>query len=368
MFAAQAIKNFKAIESDAENLGDYTKNSDESKIMNALVDEYCAKWIGTRKKMIDSFKNDTVELLANVHREYIAASIKNEVCGPNLHSQFVIVMDEFRMIKQQINTMRESEEISKKMMQEAQAELKEQMTVKKVAVVPAKKETKTVSSPKKVSGFAPFISQKAKDFADENGIKAEDVEGTGKDNGIKITDIRKVMKGSTGATAKVTKASKASALKKTCCGVSKSGAPCGSSGSVSIRGAWFCKKHQSQGDDIVEKLEEENYEEYDEDKDKIVQESSFSSQFRELSISSSKSMTKADLDTNAILGDTDSVGDDDIAKDTDSVGDDDIAKDTDSVGDNETDSVGDDDNVVNDEDDIEEVGDQDEEVYEDTDN
>jgi hypothetical protein len=355
MLATQYIKNGK------DKVYDYKLDSDESKIMNAMLDEYCEKWIGNRKKQLDVFKNETIELIANMHREYIAATIKNEVCGPNLHSQFVLVMDEFRLIKQQISMMRENEEISKKAMIVAHEELKEQVSAKKIV-------TKSVS-PKKVSVFAPFISQKAKEFADENGINADDVEGTGKDAKIKIVDIRKVIKGSSGAVAKGKKTNASTAAaKKICCGVSKVGAPCGSSGSVTIRGSWYCKKHQSQGDNIIEKLEEAEYEDYDESKDKLVPESSFSSQFRELSMSSAKSMTKADLAVNAILDDDKEVEDDDkevedddkeVEDDDKEVEDDDkeVEDDDKEVDIDEIDEVDDNDECL--EDDIEEIEDRD---------
>jgi hypothetical protein len=293
----------KAIDSVASK--SFLNDSDESKMMNDMVNIHCEKWIGNNKSKLEQFKNETIELLANIHREYIAVSIKNEICGPNIHSQYNSIMIEFQNIKQQIIMMSNNEETMRSDMKTTRNEIKKQFDTNNEITKNIKDTSKKVETKgSKSSEPNPFVSQKAKEFADENGIKAEDVEGTGAGGKIKITDIRKVMTGSSAkASSKKSTNTKTTAVvtKKICCGVSKSGSPCGSSGSVIVRGSWYCKKHVSQGEDIIANLEEEEFEEYDETKDKIVPSSSFASQMRELSVSSVKSLSKDDIKINNML-------------------------------------------------------------------
>lgn len=196
-------------------------------IADRFVDEWCHD---SQDK--DNFKTELIEMLADIHKEYIIASIRNEICGKNLHSQYTSVMSEIKDIKKAVKgIVSETSETLEKTKKEISEQLQQQ----------------TKSAPKRSGGaLGPFGSAAAKKFAEENDIDPNTVVGTGKDGKITKTDLSKSIKDSvkrirtkSGATAKTDSS-------KLCNGTTASGDPCKSSGKVNVKGKWYCNRHKSQ--------------------------------------------------------------------------------------------------------------------------
>jgi len=201
-------------------------SSIEGKTMSCLVDAFCKEWCSKRSEM-EEMKEETINLIAKVQTLFVAGSIKvGDMVGPNLHSEFELLMNEVKETQNQLKYMREHFLSTK-----------------------GKKGSSV--------DYGLFSSKVAKDFASENGVNGDDIEGTGKNNKITKKDIQKFI-GS--VPKKQTKKSK-----KHCNGAKETGSPCKNSGSLLIKGKWYCKKHQKQA--VSEEFEEEEFEEYDDSKD-----------------------------------------------------------------------------------------------------
>ena len=237
-------------------------------IADNLVDKWCNKKFGLDSDIAEELKQDLIDMISSIHSEYIIASIRNEVCGESLHSQFEAVMGEFRDLKSQLRL------------------LKEDSGAKQVDVKPAKTIVKKSSSK-----YGPFISKVAMDFASENQVDPNTIIGTGKDGKISKSDISKVMK-------KNSKKNGGKDSSKYCNGHTANGDPCKSIGKVNIKGKWFCNRHKSQGT-VCENIEEtDNFENYDNqtETDKI-------DRFRDASIKSLETVGDKDAKLNDMMDD-----------------------------------------------------------------
>lgn len=236
-------------------------SSIEGKTMSSLVDEFCKEWC-SRKSEMKEMKEETISLIAKVQTLFVTGSIKvGDMVGPNLHSEFETLMNELKETQNQVKYMREH-----------------------FLEVKGKKKT-TVD-------YGVFSSKVAKDFASENGIDGNDIEGSGKNNKITKKDIQKFI----GSVPK----KQTKKVKKHCNGAKETGSPCKNSGSLLIKGKWYCKKHQKQA--VSEEFEEEEFEEYDDSKDTPLDDNDDElTRFRKESLKSIDNMSEEDDMLNTLI-------------------------------------------------------------------
>lgn len=228
--------------------------------IESIADNFIEKWCGADQDQ-DDYKVDLIKMIAEIHKEYIIVSIANEVCGKNLHSQFSSVMKEFRDIRNEISNLK---------------------TVTHV------KETHSAVG---ASKLGPFCSKAALDYAKENNIDHNTVVGSGKDGKITKSDLSKVLK-KTGSTRQESS--------KFCNGATNNGSPCKSAGKVMIKGKWYCKRHEKQGQKFENVDELDTDEAYDTNKEAV-------DRFRNDSIKSMESIDDSDVKLNDIIGDESEV-------------------------------------------------------------
>lgn len=273
----------------------------EGKTMQSLVDSFCKEWC-SKKSELNEMRDEVINLIAEVQTVYIVGSIKSgDMMGSNLHSEYTTLLDEIRELKDQVKFMRDNEETLKLAMEKGTKELREQLD--------KSKGTKTKTD------YGVFSSKTAKDFADENGINGNDIEGTGKGNKVTKKDIQKHING-TSASKKKTKTD-SKKPKKFCNGAKDDGSPCKNSGSLLIKGKWYCKKHKSQAiNEDLQEEEEEEFSDYDEEKDNILKENPFDeslseenpfeddplTRFRKESLKSIDTMSNEDEHLNSVIG------------------------------------------------------------------
>ena len=259
--------------------------------IESVVTAFCKTW-NTNPEEYDDFKNETINMLVEVQKHYILASIKNETCGESLHSDIESVMKEFKDIKRMMSKMTVS---NIENMENTKNELAEQF--------------KAVAKPRApASELGPYSSKAAKDFAETNKINPDSIVGTSKHGKITKTDLNKHTKKLSGLVKKSSKASSASGAsgltkevsKKLCHGTTNSGDVCKSNGKVNIRGEWYCNRHKSQGERCSNLEETDKYSDYESDKDAIES-------FRKSSIQSLELVDEED-DTNELF-DTKSLPD-----------------------------------------------------------
>lgn len=261
----------------------------EGKTMQNLVDSFCKEWC-SKKSELEEMKEETIELIAKVQTVYIVGSIKTgDIVGCNLHSEYKEMLDEIKELRDQVKFMRDSEETLKLAMEKGNAELKQQL-----------EQSKATRSKKVKVDYGVFSSKIAKEFAEEQGINGEDIEGTGKDKKVTKKDIQKHLS-STKSKKNNKKKDTKKKPKKFCNGAKDDGSPCKNSGSLLIRGKWYCKKHQSQAiqEDFKEE-EEEEYSDYDEEKDIAIDDPL--TRFRNESLKSLERMDEEDEELNALVG------------------------------------------------------------------
>ena len=266
----------------------------EGKTMQSLVDSFCKEWC-SKKSELSEMREEVITLIAEVQTVYIVGSIKSgDMMGSNLHSEYNTILDEIRELKDQVKFMRDNEETLKLAMEKGNKELKEQLENSKA--------TRTKS---KVD-YGVFSSKLAKEFADENGINGNDIEGTGKDKKVTKRDIQKHIN-STSATKKK-KTTDKKKPKKFCNGAKDDGSPCKNSGSLLIKGKWYCKKHKSQAisEDLKEE-EEEEFSDYDEENDNLLKDNDLKdndplTRFRKESLKSIDTMDNEDEHLNSVIG------------------------------------------------------------------
>lgn len=215
--------------------------TEEGKKMNDLVNNFCGQWLNKDSDKFDEFVANTIDLVGELHKYYIIASVRNVTCGKNLYSEFKTLDSNIKDINSKLGSL-----------------VSEKETIRNTIKVDLSKAIK----PSEGGGeLGKFSSKAAKEYAEENNINPDDIVGTGKGDKITKTDIKNAL----GATA--VKKRTTSGTNKLCCGTTAIGSVCKSNGYVNIQGKWFCKKHENQAvhtelDDKVEK-----YEEYDEIKD-----------------------------------------------------------------------------------------------------
>lgn len=256
-------------------------SSIEGKTMKSLVEEFCKEWCSKKSEM-EEMKEETIKLIAHVQTLFVTGSIKvGDMVGPNLHREFDTLMEEIRDLKTQMKFLKDSEEAMIVAVEKTNAELQEKF-----------EKSKSTRSSK--ASYGPFSSKVAKDFADENGIDGKDIEGSGKDNKITKKDIQAFLGKATSAKGKTTK------VKKHCNGAKESGSPCNNSGSILIKGKWYCKKHQKQAvqEDLKEELEEE-YSDYDEENDTKIEDEL--TRYRKESLKSIDNMDEYDANLNSLV-------------------------------------------------------------------
>lgn len=271
--------------------------TNEAVTMQSLVHEFCKTWCD-KEEELDDMKSETINLLAELQKQFTISTIRNEdIVGENLYTEVETIMNEFNELKEQIKFMRTSEEAFKLTMEKSNQELREQLE--------KSKSTRTKAN------YGAFSSKVAKEFADENGIKEEDITGTGKDNKITKKDIQKHLTG-----AKPKKKGKKTTVdqlkkktKKKCNGAKGTGSPCKNSGSLLIKGKWYCKKHESQAvqEDLKEEAEEE-YSDYDESNDELIDTDPLT-RFRKESLKSVENMDEDDKVLNDMIDGYDSESD-----------------------------------------------------------
>lgn len=261
-------------------------------IADAFVEEWCHE-----DHDRDEFKASLIDLIADIHREYIIASISNEVCGKNLHSQYSSVIKEMKDIRRQLEQFKE----------ESMETLRE-----------TKAPTRTTTARKTSSELGPFGSRAALEFATANNIDPNVVVGTGKDGKITKTDLNKVIKKDSSKISKSSSKTSASKdTKKYCNGHTTSGDPCKSTGKLNIKGKWYCSRHKSQAE-VCENIEEDDqFSNYDDSSAKI-------DRFRDQSIKSLETVDDNDIKLNDLLDTDDKVDDDEVEDLDDEVEKDDI--------------------------------------------
>lgn len=225
--------------------------------MQKLIDEFCIEW-KAKGDDLEEFKNATICMITDVQKQFITNQIKNPIDEDedcNLHSEFETLMDEIKFMREELKYIRERDESLKTAIIESNKELKNEIGKKKS------------SSSRKDYGL--FSSKIAKDFADENGINGEDIEGTGKNNKVTKKDIQKILSQTKAKEKKSKKKTTKKKKEKRPCNATKgSGSPCGNSGNVLIRGKFYCGKHVKQAKEEAEDLSEDEYSDYDENEDK----------------------------------------------------------------------------------------------------
>lgn len=131
-----------------------------------------------------------------------------------------------------------------------------------------KLEKKKTSSPKK-STLGNFASKKAKELAEENDLREEDLEGTGKNGKILLKDIKKYIEPA--KEPKKKKKADKTKEKHPCFGINNNGKQCKLTGKTKADdGNWYCGRHivdyqEKQDEDLeqesdLESLEEGDYE------------------------------------------------------------------------------------------------------------
>ena len=226
-------------------------NSVEAKNMQSLVKEFCKEW-KPKGEDLEEFENDTIQLIGKIQTQYVSGVIKADKEPENLHSEFETVMEDLKFIKNELKILRERDESLKSAIVESRNEIKEELEKSKSSKPRATR-----------SSYGKFSSKVAKDFAEENGINEEDIEGTGKGDKITKKDIQKHLTKSSPKEKKEKKIVK----KKPCGGTKDSGSPCKNSGTILINGLWYCKKHEKQAKDNIDNLSEDEYSDYDENND-----------------------------------------------------------------------------------------------------
>lgn len=266
--------------------------------METLVDTFVEKYCKTDA---EKFKTDIIELIAECQKLLVVYSVSNSVGGKNLHSEYNSIMKEFKELKTQIKYMKDSEEAFKISVEKSNTELKTQLesSKKPSSKEPSPKASANGSTKAPAKGYGVFSSKIAKEFAEENNITGENVEGTGKNNKITKSDIQKYLGISTKSSPKTSaKTSAKTKTDKICKGISVKGAPCNSCGTVFVKGIWYCKKHQEQA---VKTVKDESEEEYSDD------ESSANNikKFRENSLKSVENMDSDDEKLNRLMDNSD---------------------------------------------------------------
>lgn len=252
--------------------------------IESIADNFVAAWCKD-DSVKDEFKNELIEMIADIHKEYIIASISNEVCGESLHSQYTKVMKEFVDLKKQLKMFNEENMQS---IEQTRRELSEQLSKN------IKKPAGTTSS---ASTLGLFGSVAAKKFAEDNNIDPNTVIATGKGGKITKKDIEKAMGSSV---AKVSKTSKQPAVsKKYCNGITASGDACKSEGKQLVNGSWYCNRHKEQGNKCANIADDEQFDSYVvEGNNKLVID-----RFRDSSIKSLESVDDSDIKLNEIIDD-----------------------------------------------------------------
>lgn len=215
--------------------------SEEGKKMNDLVNNFCIQWMNKDSDKFDEFVGQTIDLVGELHKYYIIASVRNVTCGKSLYSEFKTLDSNIKDINSKLGSL-----------------VGEKETIRNTIKVDL---SKAIKSSENGGELGKFSSKAAKEYAEENNINPDDIAGTGKGDKITKTDIKNALG------AKAVKKRTTSGTNKLCCGTTAIGSVCKSNGYVNIQGKWFCKKHENQAvhtelDDKVEK-----YEEYDEIKD-----------------------------------------------------------------------------------------------------
>ena len=188
------------------------------------VEEFSKKWGNSE----EDFKEDLKAFVMNV----ISNNVKTSSKETN------VLSDKLDEIMKKLNDI-----------QEENREIKE-----KLKSAPGKTTTTTTTTTKK-SVLGKFASAAAKKLADDNDIKEEDIEGTGKNDKILMKDIKKHIE-----PAKETKKKKVKGKKDTdkhpCGGISKTGNACKMSGKTKADdGVWYCNRHivdYQEQQDIIE--------------------------------------------------------------------------------------------------------------------
>lgn len=244
--------------------------------IESIANKFVEKWAD--EESADEFKECLIDMIADIHKEYIIASIRNEVCGKSLDSQYETVMGEFKSLKKQIN-MYKNESISN--IERTKKEISEQLEASK----------KTTASASKVS-LGPYGSKQAKEFAEENNIDPNNVVGTGKGDKITKTDLKKALKGM-GADKTKTGKKTSTDSKKFCNGTTASGSPCNSSGKLNIKGKWFCNRHKDQAQKCENLEDDDKFEDYSDN--------SNTDRFRNSSMKSIETIDDKDRDLNELV-------------------------------------------------------------------
>lgn len=256
----------------------------EGKTMQDLVKGFCKEWCSKKSEM-EEMEHELISLIAGVQTLYISANLKDSsMTGKNLHSEYDTIINEIKDLKNQMKFIKDSEDTLKIAFEQGQAELREQF--------------EKSSKPRKKADYGPFSSKLAKEYAEEQGVDSKDIEGSGKNNKITKNDIKKHISGSS-ASAKSTKKK----TKKFCNGAKETGSPCKNSGSLLIKGKWYCKRHQKQAvNEVVEEVVEEEYSDYDESNDNPLEDDALR-RFRNESLKSIDDMDEEDHDLNELTDD-----------------------------------------------------------------
>ena len=244
--------------------------------IESIANKFVEKWAD--EESADEFKECLIDMIADIHKEYIIASIRNEVCGKSLDSQYETVMDEFKNLKKQIN-MYKKESISN--IEKTKKELSEQFEASK---------NKTTGASKVSLG--PYSSKQAKEFAEENNIDPNNVVGTGKGDKITKTDLKKALKVTDGGKKQSGKKTTTDS-KKFCNGTTASGSPCNSSGKINIKGKWFCNRHKDQAQKCENLEDDDKFEDYSDN--------SNVDRFRNSSMKSIETIDDKDRDLNELV-------------------------------------------------------------------
>lgn len=258
--------------------------------IESLADSFVEEWCHEDHDQ-DEFKSSLIDLIANIHREYIIASISNEVCGKNLHSQYTSVIREMKDIRKQIEHIKE--------------------------LPPPPPAPVATKARKSSTDLGPFGSKAAQEFAEENKIDPNLVVGTGKNGKITKTDITKVMKSSSRSATESSKSSKTSKdTKKFCNGHTTSGDPCKSTGKVNIKGKWYCNRHKGQAE-VCDNIEEDDqFSNYDDSASAKID------RFRDQSIKSLETVDDNDIKLNDLLENEEEIEDIDDIVENDEIEDD----------------------------------------------
>lgn len=249
--------------------------------IESIANKFVEKW--AEEDSAEEFKESLIDMIADIHKEYIVASIRNEVCGKSLDSQYESVMEEFKSLKKQIN-MYKKESLSN--IEKTKKELSEQLEAS----------TKKKTSVSKAS-LGPYSSKQAKEFAEENNIDPNTVVGTGKGDKITKTDLKKALKlrdGSSSGGKKSSGKKSATDSKKFCNGTTANGAPCNSSGKVNIKGKWFCNRHKDQAQKCENLEDDDKFEDYSDN--------SNIDRFRNSSMKSIETIDEKDRSLNDLMG------------------------------------------------------------------